>query len=437
MPLLEKKDTSDWLAQTELFQKVSNICSAVNVTLSPQELLDVSLDMTMDLFGAKRGSVFILEENGHDLVLSSSKGLNIQEQERLVKRLGEGVVGKVAEIKKPIVVEDIASDQRFAGHKPRGHYTTPSFICCPLLLKDKLIGVINIADKESGERFRSAEVQLLDFLTSQIALNYKRIQLYQKFKRLVKESKTLRDELGKSSAVTDKLKKQVIAQERLASLGKLAGGIAHELNNPLDGVLRYINLSLEQIKDSDEPIRDYLLEAKHGLNRMANIIRSLLACSRNTPPTMKRIAMNDAVEEGIKIVRSDLYHKNITIEKDLAQNLPLIVDFGIERITSNLIRNAIDALCQDGKIKVKSYQKGLTLFLQVSDTGCGIAQSEIEKIFEPFFTTKDIEKGCGLGLTIVNEIVKAYNGQIKVESELKKGTTFTIEIPIQDDYERL
>ena len=256
-----------------------------------------------------------------------------------------------------------------------------------------------------------------------------RTQLYQKFKTVLRESRALKDELGKTNLEADTLKKQIVLHEKLASLGKLAGGIAHEFNNPLDGVIRYTNLCLEQAKDN-EVLRSYLLEIKQGLNRMANIVRSLLACARNSYPSMQKIDIKDAVEEAVRSVHPDTYHRNIAISTDLMDHLPPIMDFGIERILSNLIRNAIDAIDHDGKIKIATASENGSLVLKISDSGCGIPQDAMEKIFEPFFTTKEMDKGCGLGLTIVQEIVKHYNGKIEVESMPQKGTLFTVTLPL-------
>ena len=428
---LTTKKTFGELSQADLFQKIGDICTTVTVAMSAKDLLEVSLKKIMDLFQAKRGSIFLMNEGGTELVLKIAQGMEVAEQEKMVRRLGEGIVGRVAEIKQPLIVEDINLDSRFQGHKSRGKYRTPSFICVPLMIKDKLIGVINIADKESGHHFSKDELQLLDFLASQIALNYLRTQLYHKFKNLVKESRTLKAELGKSSQEARYLKKQIVIQEKLASIGKLAGGIAHEFNNPLDGVIRYTNLSLEHLKNNDV-VRGYLLEVKQGLNRMANIVRSLLACARNSYPSMQKININQVVEQAVGTIKPDLFHKNITLEQDLGNNLPQIMDLGIERILSNLLRNSIDAIENGGKIKITTSCKDNALMLQVSDTGCGIPNEAMEKIFDPFFTTKDMEKGCGLGLTIVNEIVKHYNGKIEVESMSHKGTIFTLTLPIAE-----
>jgi len=298
------------------------------------------------------------------------------------------------------------------------------------LIKDKLIGVINITDKQTGHRFTKDDMRLLDFLSSQIALNYRRIQLYERFKRVVKETQTLKDRLGQSDKEAEHLKKQIHIQEKLATIGKLAGGIAHEFNNPLDGVIRYTNLSIEHVRD-DEVVRGYLMEIKKGLKRMANIVKNLLDCSRNELLTHSKVNFKDALDHSISSVQTDLDYKNINVEINMNQEIPPIRDLGLERVLSNLIRNAVDAIDRDGRITIGARCDQDHLTVSVSDTGHGIQASNMEQVFEPFYTTKDIDKGCGLGLTIVGEIIKIYDGKIAIESALNKGTTFTIKVPVE------
>lgn len=430
MSIFARTIGEDEKAQFDLFQKVGEICAIVNTAVNCQELLSLSLKLTMTLFGTVRGSIFILSENGKDLILKAAEGMRHTEEAEMVKRLGEGIVGQVAKRKLPLVVDDIENDARFHDFRARKSYRTPSFICTPLLIKDKLIGVINIADKESGLRFNKNELQLLDFLASQIALNYRRIQLYQKFKTIVKETQNLKDRLGQSNQEAQNLKKQVFIHERLATIGKLAGGIAHEFNNPLDGVMRYTNLCLEHVKD-DEVVRGYLLEIKHGLHRMANIIKDLLACSRNEVPTEENIDFQQALDRSLVGLQTDFAQKNIAIERNIQSGLPLIPDLGLERVLTNLLRNAIDAIPDSGKISIEAKCHNDMLHIKIQDTGVGIPSSETEKIFEPFYTTKAINKGCGLGLTIVYEIVKSYNGRIHLESAPGDGTTFFVNLPVK------
>ena len=432
MPELARTKLAEF-TQSELFRRVGDICTKVNAAMDPQDLLELSLDGVLELFGAERGSIFILRESKQELVLKAVRGVVWAEAEKMVKQLGKGIVGMVAESKRPIFVDDIAKDKRFRNFKARRSYSSPSFICAPLMLKDYLIGVINIAEKSAGERFSEHEVQLLDFLSSQIALNYRRIQLYRKFKSIVKETQGLKDELGKTSRESSDLRRKVELQEKLASVGKLAGGIAHEFNNPLDGVMRYANLCLEHTREGDESCdicRGYLLEIKQGLNRMANIVRSLLACSRNTILTEEKVDLEAAINQAVQMVQSDFVHKDINIKLKLGENLPKIIDLGFERVMINLLRNAVDAIGDAGAIEVSCTQDFDRLILCVKDDGCGITNDSVDMIFEPFYTTKDIAKGCGLGLTIVSEIVKTYNGHLEVKSSVGQGSSFIVTLPI-------
>ncbi|MCA9406924.1 MAG: HAMP domain-containing histidine kinase, partial [Candidatus Omnitrophica bacterium] len=279
-----------------------------------------------------------------------------------------------------------------------------------------------------GLQFDKEETELLDFLASQIALNYQRILLYEKFNTVIQEAESLKHQLGKSDQEAAYLKKQIVLKEKLATLGKLAGGIAHEFNNPLDGVMRYTNLCLEKTKN-DEVVQGYLLEIKQGLDRMANIVRNLLACSRNEKLSTKKINVYNAVDRILSARQTDFDHKGIAVEKNLEEGIPEILDFGLELVIGNLVRNAIDAIDQGGKISVHAKYFDGFLILKISDTGCGIPSEKADSIFEPFYTTKDIDKGCGLGLTIVGEIIKNYNGKINVESSRENGTSFIVQIP--------
>ena len=423
------RSTLNDITQTDLFYKIGKICTAVTETLSLTELLEQSLKQTLELFGAKRGSIFILSDNGEELVLKAASGMKQEDKATIVKRMGEGIIGRIAQLKQPIFVDDLTKDNRFKQLPASNHYQTQSFICAPLLIKDQLIGVINITDKECGTNFAQHEMQLLDFLSTQIALNYRRVQLYHKFKNIVKETKNLKDKLGQTDRETEYLKRQITIQEKLATIGKLAGGIAHEFNNPLDGVMRYTNLCLDHIHD-DEVVRGYLLEIKHGLNRMANIVKNLLACSRNETLKKDKVSLSEALEHAFIGLQPDIAHKNITIEKKLDSGAPMIPDLGLDRVLTNILHNAVAAINGPGRIAIQSTYENHVLKISISDTGCGIHPDEIDKIFEPFYTTKDIDKGCGLGLTIVSEIVKIYDGKIEVASQSGQGTTFTIYLPV-------
>lgn len=418
------------LSKSEIFHKISDFCSLANSLSTKEQLLQQTLIFVVDVFNAFRGSFFLFHDDNKELTLEVSHGLPSRERDKVVKQMGEGIVGRVAELKKPFVVENILSDKRFKNYESRGTYQTSSFICAPLIIKDRLIGVINISDKKSGSAFTEDDLQILDFLCNQIALNYIRLELYEKFELSVQEMENLKIRLSQTDKEANDLRKKILIQEKLATIGKLAGGIAHEFNNPLDGVIRYTNLCLS-LAENDEVFRSYLMEIKHGLMRMTNIVKNLLACSRNDLPKGDKVNIADTFNHALSIIHGEIIYKNIKVVKKIQTDIPQLNDLGIERCLINIMRNAIDSMPQNGTLTLETLNENPNLLvIKISDTGHGIAPDLINEIFEPFFTTKEIDKGCGLGLTIVSEIVKSYSGKIKVESKVNKGSVFTIELPL-------
>jgi len=243
--------------------------------------------------------------------------------------------------------------------------------------------------------------------------------------------------------ITEKvdLEKELKINERLALIGKLASGIAHELNNPLDGTRRFINLSLDLLNETENKTNDglaheYLLSAKNGVNRMIKIVRSLLEFSHQTTTIHKKyVDINTALEDSIKIVGYKHAMSNILINKEYNHALPNVIDYSLQTVFTNLIDNAIDAMKEGGTLNLytrKSLENNNMAEVVISDTGIGINENDLEHIFDPFFTKKTCSEGSGLGLAICQEIIKRSNGNIKVESNLGKGTKFTITVPFKN-----
>jgi two-component system NtrC family sensor kinase len=166
---------------------------------------------------------------------------------------------------------------------------------------------------------------------------------------------------------------------------------------------------------------------------MANIVKNLLACTRNPAiATDRKADFSAALDYALAGLKTEIAHKNIKVEKKIQEGIPAILDLGIEGILSNVLRNAVDAIDKDGMITIQAKYLDNILTFIVSDTGHGILAENPDQIFEPFFTTKDMDKGCGLGLTIVAEIVKSYDGQIHVQSKPGEGAVFTINLPVRE-----
>ncbi len=227
-----------------------------------------------------------------------------------------------------------------------------------------------------------------------------------------------------------RMEKQLAAAERHAVIGKLAARVAHELNNPLDGILRFINLSIA-LKGADDPTREYLVECKRGLERMVGIVSSLLEFSRSTYPPQNDANLNDVIREAVRTLqhRADQQHVKVTF--DLEEDLPGVRCGELVQVFLNLTKNAYDAMKGGGEFIIRSRRvRDKELQVTVTDTGCGIPPEIVSRVFDPFFTTKGPSEGTGLGLAICYDIIDKHGGKIAVESQAGKGTTFTVTIPV-------
>jgi two-component system NtrC family sensor kinase len=233
-------------------------------------------------------------------------------------------------------------------------------------------------------------------------------------------------------------------REKLASVGMLAAGIAHELNNPLTGVLTFSTLLRKKIPDGTQDAEDIDLVIRET-KRCATIIRRLLDFAREKPPEKKFVDLNRLLEETTHLIERPAHLRDIRIDLDLAPELPQVwVDEDlIKQVIVNMLVNAQQAIGGEGSITIvsrrpaepKAPEPGAApvpmLEISIIDTGCGIAEGDLRRIFDPFFTTKGVGQGTGLGLSVSHGIVKAHGGTIEVESEVGKGTTFRVYLPVE------
>lgn len=228
------------------------------------------------------------------------------------------------------------------------------------------------------------------------------------------------------------LQKQLADTERLATIGKLVTKVTHELNNPMDGILRYINLAIRTIEqhDLDKP-REYLVQCRKGLMRMVQIVSELLEFSRSTYACLEQTKIEQIIEDAIKTMQADTKALNIQILRNYDPDIPTIKGGNLFQVFCNLIKNAIDAMPNGGQINISTgFRENNTAVIEIKDTGTGFAPENTEAIFEPFFTTKEKGKGTGLGLAISRDIVERYHGRITAENSPQGGSVFTVYLPL-------
>jgi len=234
----------------------------------------------------------------------------------------------------------------------------------------------------------------------------------------------------------NKRSEELVQARKLASLGRLTSGVAHELNNPLNNISTSIQIMVEEM---DQDVSRYHKELLNGVekevDRGKNIVRALLEFSRARSFTMKRANFKDLINGALKRIKTDM-PDNIRLKVDVAEDIH--VHAGperIERVLSNLMLNAVQAMQNGGTITITACEQDENnmFSFQVQDTGTGIPEEHIAKIFDPFFTTREIGKGSGLGLSIVYGIIEQHGGKISVSSEEGQGATFTVSLPREQE----
>lgn len=259
-----------------------------------------------------------------------------------------------------------------------------------------------------------------------------RVQLEEALKQYTLE---LEDKVERGTATAIKLEQQVLHSEKLAALGRLAAGVAHEINNPLTSISTFTQLLREMAQD--EFTQNSLDVISNHIQRITDIVRRLSTFARTEALVIKEVQINDVLNSTMDLMRLDKRMKNtIDIAVSLARDLPktMIDEARLSQVFINIILNALDAMSEGGTLTVATRQDtdehGTdALFVSFHDTGVGIPKTDLAKIFDPFYTTKEAGKGTGLGLSLSYDIIRRFKGDIKVDSEPGKGTMFTIILP--------
>jgi PAS domain S-box-containing protein len=225
------------------------------------------------------------------------------------------------------------------------------------------------------------------------------------------------------------LETRIARAQRLAEMGELVAGVAHEINNPLDGIIRYANLGMQK-SNGDEFIRECFCETKNGLQRISRIVKSLMQYTRNCSKTFVATNVNELLDNILVLMSWMQTKRNIRLEKVYERKLPhILARSNLDQVFINLIKNAFEAMEPGGTLEIKTSLEDENVLIQFKDTGCGIPKEVLSKLGESFVTTKD--NGTGLGLSICQEIVEQHNGELIVRSEVGVGSTMIVRLPIE------
>ncbi|MDD2904384.1 MAG: ATP-binding protein [Syntrophales bacterium] len=234
----------------------------------------------------------------------------------------------------------------------------------------------------------------------------------------------------------------MVHESKMAALGKLAAGVAHEINNPLAVIAEEAGWMKDLLKEEDvaesanfHEFDESLKKIGYHVERVKKVTHRLLGFARRMEPTVEKVVTNEVLEECVGFLENEARYRNITIKKKLAPDLPTISSDSsqLQQVFLNILNNAIDAVGKDGAITLETLHRPAEqqIVINITDTGPGIPKATLEKIFDPFYTTKEVGKGTGLGLSISYSIMEKLGGTITVDSEMGRGTTFTILLPVK------
>lgn len=370
-----------------------------------------------DLVGATGAELGLVDEETKSIRILISENPWYEYRGHAIP-MDKGVAGVVAASGKPIVVEDYNNwENRINSDRPAPFW---SVAAVPLKLQGATIGTLMLLEDRKEKRFRPEDIQLLEMLAPQIAVSIRNARLYQ----------ALQDQ----SEAQKLAEAQLVRSARLAAVGEMAAGVAHELNNPLTTIAGFTELMLEEIPVNSPQKEDLALVLQES-QRARLVVRRLLDFSRHSESLKEISDINVIIQEVLAIVHHMARTGGVNIEFNTADDLPeIFIDRNqIKQVVINLVQNGIQAMPDGGKMEIqtklrKRDEEGWVT-IDIRDYGVGITKHNMDRIFEPFFTTKPVGSGTGLGLSISYGILAEHGGFMEIESEPGTGSLFRIWLP--------
>ena len=425
---------ADTLQQQELVlrESESRITRLYNISQYPftdeAGFLDHALEEVIKLTGSDFGYIYFYSEQKHQFTLNSwsngvMEGCEVQQHKTIYDLDSTGFWGEAVRQKKAIMLNDFAAQHPLKKGLPEGHVQLKRFLTVPVIIDDSIVAVVGVANKDS------------DYLDSDV------MQLTLFMDAVWKIVNRKRDEEARL-----KLEQQLLHTQKLESLGVLAGGIAHDFNNILTAIIGNADLALMRI-NRESPAVDNLHRIEQAASRAADLAKQMLAYSGKGKFLVESLDMNRLLEEMLHMLEVSI-SKNAVMRFNLAKPLPTVEADAtqIRQIIMNLVINASEAIgdrsgvisattgcmeCDENYLKDvwldENLAPGLYIYLEISDSGCGMDKETMAKLFDPFFTTKFT--GRGLGMSAVMGIVRGHRGAIKVYSEPGRGSSFKILLP--------
>jgi signal transduction histidine kinase len=399
-----------------------------------KEVVSISADLVAQYFKYELAVILLMDEDSQTAI----QGIGGTQSETFKHALGgreflsnSGVTGYVSRTGESILVNDTWQEKL---HAPLKGWEARSEICVPLKDGERILGIIDVESREQNA-FSHNDLISIESLAGILASVITSANQYQKLQDTVRQLRSIEIELNARMEAQRFAENRLIQAAKLAAVGEMAAGIAHELNNPLTTVTGFSELVLEDLP-LDFAYRAELEMVSHEAHRASDVVRRLLDFSRQGESTRTRADLNEVVNDVIALTRHLIQTNNGNLILKLEENLTWVsMDRNqMKQVLLNLIHNALQAMPHGGSLTVgtsaaRRDNRNWVVML-VRDSGVGIAPADQIRVFEPFFTTKGDRGGTGLGLSVTYGIVTDHGGTIEIVSEPNQGSTFTVWLPL-------
>jgi signal transduction histidine kinase len=400
----------------------------------PREVAEITAELLARFFAYELAAVFIADGQGN-LTIGGFGGASSSVVKRAMKSvaypLTGGITGHVFETGDGIVVNDVLAEKRY--HPIRG-WQAGSEMCVAIREGTRILGIIDV-ESSARHAFTQNDFLALESLAGILATVISSADQYQRLQSTISQLRAMQVELHSRMEAQRSAENRLIQAAKLAAVGEMAAGIAHELNNPLTSVTGFSELVMENLPEQSEAHQDLQLVVKEA-RRARDVVRRLLDFARQSESVRASASFNEVVEDVAALSRHLLHTAGVELKLTLQPDLPWVsMDTNqMKQVLLNLVHNALQAMPSGGELEIKSAKvtrggrEGVSV--AVRDTGVGITAADQARIFEPFYTTKGNQGGTGLGLSVTYGIVTDHGGQIDVESKPGIGSKFTVWLPL-------
>jgi signal transduction histidine kinase len=395
-------------------ESLFSVGQAIVSSLDLSEVLERITQKAVDLMEVKLCSLMLLDDTGEELAIRAVHGASESYIRKPNLKVADSLLGRVVREKIPLTVEDVRKSPEFKYARLASEEGWVSLLSVPMIFQDRVVGLLNVYTARP-HHFSNEEVELLTALASQSAIAIENARLYE------------------SVVATEEKIRQ---SERLLILGEIAAEVAHEVRNPLT-VIRMLIHSLHEDFADDDPRKQATQVIEQKIAQMGRMVDQILQITRQSEPDFQPLDIHEVLEDTLTLTRHRLARQKVEVSKNYGRNLPMIHGdrAQLEQALLNLVLNAAQAMPDGGCLTIRTGHKRRrgkegVLWIALEDTGMGVPKQMLQEIFQPFFSARP--GGIGLGLSVVQRVIKQHQGSISVKSEVGEGSCFTLNLPCRD-----